>query len=259
MVDRLLDILNCTDSRHFAKLWLFYRDSFSTDNDCLDFLHSTLHTEPVIGSGTQVDDTSEDTLFLDQDGNVVHNEDFISRRMLNAVERLVTAARDMEQIRRGKDIFKIVYIVTCVETLQNLKGLNSDTKKKQLFTFFEGYTPQDKKVYIAERFKHDDEEVPEDDEDSFKQFVGVLNEYRNAAAHEGEYWEYCFSKVNSDTPMLIVLDIDLDKFSSKDKKRHCFHTLLSYNDFERIFIQTCIAFICDYVANKKEQHDNIAF
>ena len=30
-------------------------------------------------------------------------------------------ARDMEQIRRGKDVFKIVYLVTCVETLQKFQ------------------------------------------------------------------------------------------------------------------------------------------
>ena len=46
---------------------------------------------------------------------------FIPRRMLNAVARFVTVARDMEQIRRGKDIFKVCFLVTCIETLQILK------------------------------------------------------------------------------------------------------------------------------------------
>ena len=61
----------------------------------------------------------------------------IPRRMLNCVERLVSAAKDMEQIRRGKDIFKIVYLVTCVETLQKLKGRNDLDKKEMLFDFFD--------------------------------------------------------------------------------------------------------------------------
>lgn len=48
--------------------------------------------------------------------------DFIPGRMVNTAERLVSAARDMEQIRHGKDVLKVVFLVTCVETLQNLIG-----------------------------------------------------------------------------------------------------------------------------------------
>lgn len=80
-------------------------------------------------------------MFMNNQGATINDSDFIPRRMLNAVERLVTAARDMEQIRRGKDVFKIVYLVTCIETLQLLKKTATDvngsaTSKKELEDIF---------------------------------------------------------------------------------------------------------------------------
>ena len=79
-------------------------------------------------------------------------------------------------------------------------------------------------VWIAYRFKHDDEEGAELDDDSFKYFVGVINEYRNSAAHEGEYWEYCFNNNFDGYLVPPVVRIDLENFSGRDeKKKALFH------------------------------------
>ena len=175
--------------------------------------------------------------------------------MLNCVERMVSAARDMEQIRRGKDVFKIVFLITCVETLQRLSG-KDERKKEMLLDFFETYTSIDDKNYIKKRFAHDDEERIDSkkQEDSFRQFIGVINEYRNCAAHEGDYWDYCFNNnLNKDEyPLLLIVKIDLVKYSRKNKKEHCFRTQISYHDFEDIFVRTCIAFIAQYVASQED-------
>lgn len=185
--------------------------------------------------------------FINDEGSVIYDADFIPRRMLNTVERLVTAARDMDQIRRGKDVFKAVFLVTCVETLQKLSG-KSGSKKDLLFAFFEDYTSEDDKRYISERFTHNDEEGLEKTEDAFRQFISALNEYRNCATHEGEYWDFCFNNNRNGYPMLLVLDIDLENFSPRNKKEHCFQTLISYNDFESVFVRTCIRFIEVYTS-----------
>lgn len=250
MTDRLTHILERTDSRHLSKLWLFYRDYYPDDESCLDFLHRAFMTEPTNVSGIFHELDITDGSFISDEGTIIYDSFFIPRRMLNTVQRLISAARDMEQIRKGKDMFKIVFLVTCVETLQKLSGSTS-TKKDMLFHFFENFTSEADKLFIVEHFSHDDEELVPQKEDSFKQFIGALNEFRNCATHEGEYWDFCFNNNQNGSPMLLILNIDLDNFSLKHKKEHCFQTMISYNDFESIFIRTCISFIDKYVAASK--------
>ncbi len=247
MSAELNEILKRTGSRHLSKLWSFYRDYFPDDDSCLAFIYHCLKNEPIL-QGKFAKETGQPGVFSTEDGITFSDDVFIPRRMLNSVERLVMAARDMEQIRRGKDIFKIVYLVTCIETLQKLSGKDK-SKKDLLFSFFEDYVSDEDKSFISKRFKHDDEDSQTIKNDSFKQFVGVINEYRNCAAHEGDYWNYCFNNnADRDTwPIQFILKIDLTNFSPNNKKEHCFHTQLSYNDFETIFIRACITFIKKYV------------
>lgn len=245
MEKRLSHILKRLNSCQLAKLWSFYRHYFVDDDLCLNFIYETVANEPE----------TEETMhrFLEKaSGSVVNDADemifdsrFIPRRMLNAVERFVTTAWDMEKIRRGKDIFKIVFLITCVETLQKLKG-KTGSKKELIFDFFENYVNEENKKFIADHFTHDDEDSFGKTKDSFKQFVGVLNEYRNCATHEGEYWDICFNNNRDDYRLCFGLNIDLDSFSPGNKKRHYFGTYISYKNFEEIFVQTCIEFIKDY-------------
>lgn len=251
---KVTEIVNRITSKHFAQLWQFYRDAFTSDEGCLQFFYETLRGEPIPTS-IQYVKADDEICYVDSDGNKINDNVFVPRRMLNVVERMVLAARDMEMIRRGKDVFKIVFIVTCAETLQKLAGKDKDetgrniSKRDLLFDLFEEYTPVADKQYIACRFKHDDEETVEGKEDSFKQFVGIINEYRNCAAHEGEYWEYCFNNNHDAHSVPLIVKIDLDKFSGREdrKKEHCFLTEISYSEFEKIFIRTCVTFIERYV------------
>ena len=253
-MDRVKEITNRIASTHFAQLWQFYRDAFHNDEECLQFFYDILRVEPVSAS-MQYLRAYDEIYWVDSDGSVISDSVFVPRRMLNLVERMVSAARDMEMIRRGKDVFKVVFLVTCAETLQKLAGRDKDedgrsvSKKDLLFELFEEHTAEEDKQYIAFRFKHDDEEITEAPEDSFKQFIGVINEYRNCAAHEGEYWEYCFNNNYDGHPVLLVVKIDLASFSGNDekKKAHCFSTEISYYEFEKIFIRTCVNFIKRYV------------
>lgn len=250
MTERLSHIIKRIDSCHLAELWSFYRDYFADDDSCLSFIHGALANEPANDDTIYRELDKASGSFVNDEGAVIYDSDFVPRRMLNTVVRLVTAARDMDQIRRGEDVFKLVFLVTCVETLQKLSG-KSGSKKDLLFTFFENYTNEDDKRYISEHFAHDDEDGFDKTEDSFKQFIGVLNEYRNCATHEGEYWDFCFNNNRNGCPMLIVLDIDLENFSPRNKKEHCFRTSISYMDFEAVFIRTCIRFIEAYI-NKND-------
>ena len=165
-------ILQRIDSRHLAKLWLFYRNYFPDDASCLDFLYTSLKNEPANDGAVYHEPKTGNKTFTSNQGTTISDSAFIPRRMLNAVERLVTAARDMEQIRRGKDIFKIVYLVAC------------------LCNNIDGY------------------------------------------------------------PTRLILNIDLEHYSRKNKREHCFQSTLSYKDFEDIFVRTCIEFIGRYVKER---------
>lgn len=243
MTERLAHILERIDSCHLAKLWSFYRPFFSKDDLCLAFLYEVFSNEPIRNPASF---HTTETTDMDNTGTLADDSVFIPRRMVNTVERLVSAARDMDQIRRGKDIFKIVYLVTCVETLQVLSGC-SDKKIKMWKDFFSNYTRKEDKEYIAARFALDDGEKATS-KNSFDLFIAVLNEYRNCATHEGEYWDFCFVNSEDEYPLILSLSISLEK--NESKKKHYFRTSLSYKDFEAVFVRTCIRFIEAYCKKK---------
>lgn len=244
--EKLRLILQRVDSRLLSKLWLFYRDYFKNDESCLEFFFCAVTQEPVY-TKEDLEEQFSHALF---DDNYVDPDDhlFIPRRMLNCVQRMVSAARDMEQIRQGKDVFKIVFLVTCVETLKKLSGKDG-FKKDMLFDFFETNTSSKDKNYIRKHFAHGEQGLYPD-EDGFWQFISVLSEYRNAAAHEGQYWDTCFKNYSSRTPLSIMTKAQLDKDSKKAE--HVFETTMSYRKFDEIFVRTCISFIRNYVASQEE-------
>lgn len=64
-----------------------------------------------------------------------------------------------------------------------------------LVDFFERNTLPEDKEYIKKHFARGGQGFCAD-EDNFWWFINVLNEYRNAAAHEGQYWDTCFNNCN---------------------------------------------------------------
>ena len=112
------------------------------------------------------------------------------------------------------------------------------------------------KIFIRQNFFCDDGECTLKSKmqkgDPFKQFIGVFNEYRNCATHEGEYWEFCFSRGDGD-PVYLIVEINLETFSYKNKKEHRFQTTISYKDFEGIFVRACINFINCYIEECKQK------
>lgn len=234
MSEKLTYVLNRIDSRLLAELWLFYRDYFGSDDACLSFIYAILENEPLSCEfNTDVPDSV-----------------FIPRRMMNSCMRLVSAARDMEQIRRGKDVFKIVYLVTCAETLQKLAG-SKDSKRDMLFDFFEQNTNAEDKNFIATHFQLKDDLGENENPDSFIQFIGVINELRNCATHEGDFWEFYFNNTCDKWPLQVSLELNLSTFSPNNKTPHTFCTTLSYREFEDVFIRTCISFIANFVSTKE--------
>ena len=272
MNDKLSHILKRVNSVSFARLWMFYRSSFASDEECLDFLHYVLKDTPA-----ELEYYREHGKLLsevDEDG---YNKNLIPRKMLFSVERLVSVARNMDDVRRGQDIFKIVYLVSCVESLQKLRGKDCH-KREMLFDFFETFTSDEDKDYITEHFSRGCRGLyPKDN--AFWQFVNALSAHRNAAVHEGAYHDFFFNNDDEEYPLTISVEFDhitpeflkilvraegLEEKSEEykifvEKKKKdptiLYETTLSYREFEKIFIRTSIEFIRQYVSAQEEKTD----
>lgn len=237
-------ILNRIDSRHFSRLWSFYRDFFLNDAQCIQFLYDCVKKEPVSTEQLYYTGMGFD-IYGNLDNKAAFDETvFIPKRMLNVVEQTVSAARDIGQLRYRNDIIKLIYLRSCVESLQQLKGMQG-SKKDLWFSFFDNYTNEADKAYILDRF----EAIDRDLSNPFQVFIGVLNEYRNGAVHDGRFAELCFNNNDNrdECPIICDVKIDLVRFSRKNKVHFCFNSKLCYADFERVFVRTCISFIDEYV------------
>ena len=243
-MDSQLDfVLKRLDSRQLANLWTFYRDYFHSDADCFGYLSAALQNEPEPKEiyYQPLSEISEDSF----------KDALIPRRMLNSVMRLVLAARDMELIRRGKDSFKLLYIFSCVETLTTLAEPNSNKSKREMFSsFFEENLLYNDEILIKKLIKRragDEDFSFSDTELSIREFANILYEFRNSAAHEGQYWDCCFKNSRGDYPMSFLVEIDIQSFKRKAKKEHCYTTELDYRTFDGIFVRICIQFIQNYI------------
>ena len=246
MDEKLSVVLQRMDGKQLSKLRLFYRDYFKTDENCLDFIYAVVEHEPVYTDEEQIElffKAFEEKNYVDPNDSL-----FIPHRMLNCVERMVSAVRDMEQIRQGKDVFKVVLLISCSETLLTLSGKRS----KKFLDFMECNTSTVDKNYIREHFMRVTKTLYSG-EDRFWQFANMLREYRNAAAHEGLYWETCFKNTSNQVPIMITTKLKPD---DKETGTYLFETNISYQKFEEIFVRTCISFIKNYVSNQEAAHAN---
>ena len=154
-MDRVKEILQQIRSTHFATLWLFYRKHFPDDETCLQFLYDAILFNPTPKSPLL---TMDERWALIASGQSEDDETHsIPLKMLNTTQRLVSAAHDMDQIRRGKDVFKVIYLVTCAETLLILfDEKNRATSKRWLWLrFWKRNVSDEDKNAIRRKFSRD--------------------------------------------------------------------------------------------------------
>jgi hypothetical protein len=167
---------------------------------------------------------------------------YIPRRMINNIRRLVEVADDMEEIRPKEDVFKICYIITCIETLYNITEINKyfNNKYEIVIDFFANYISSEDKKFIEENFiygENDDENIGNSNIDILL-FASMLNEIRNIATHEGDYWDIYF---NNDKKIWLPINY------TKDENKYPYSTKISYDEFKKIFIKGCIEFVGEFV------------
>ncbi len=226
---------------HFNKLVSFYTPYFKNQESCIKYLYSVLRYEPV----HTIDFNNGDLCVLDINGQVVNDDVFIPKRMLNAVQRFVSIARDIDTIRPGDDPFKIIFLNTCIESLQTQRCKHFKTKKDMIIDFFDTFTTADDSEYINNHF----ESIPNNFYAVPKRGPVILAEalyaIRNAAVHEGDCWGPLFPENN----MGLIITVPDRKHQSIFSG---YSNEISYSQFEQIFVRTCMKLISHYVAEERK-------
>lgn len=220
------------DKEYFNELIDFYKNYFSNIDDLKKFFKNIFSFK--------------------YDKNTEIN---IPKIMLNNTIRLVKLSEDMEKIRPGQDALKIIYLVTCIETLYKLSNKTTDVNGKKLnkattvIDFFETYISESDKEYILSKVKRSLADYSFRPEEAFEEkitieiFARIINETRNVFMHEGDYWNYSLSSM--DCTELKIINIEEAHCAGKNERVYEFD--LKYDDFHVICVKGFIYFIEQYI------------
>lgn len=224
-------------NQHYNKLLNFYLPFFPNRSTCITYLYRILHYEPLHTLGFY----KNDLCALDTNGNPIEDDVFIPKRMLNTVQRFVSVAKDMDRIRPGDDPFKIIFLITCIESLQTQKGSRL-SKRKMIENFFESFTNDDDLEYIQNNFEMVSGTFHKMSRSGTSVLANALYAIRNSAVHSGDYWNLIFPENNR--CLLITVP------NKEQNKPTLYTNSITYEKFEVIFVRTCMNLIDHYVSEK---------
>ena len=224
---------------HLAELIDFYNPYFENRNSCIDFLYEILQYEPPHAPKF----INDGIYYVDFDNKILPDEAFIPKRMLNAVQRFVSVCRELETSRPGDDPFKIIYYITCIESLQTLGGANTKPKKHMVLDFFTSYISEEDHAFISNHFEGIPNDLFAPSKSGPEVMAEALYSIRNAAVHNGECWDSIFP---TDGFRLIIT------VPEKKTKFKGYVNGVCYEKFEKIFVRTSINFVRQYVHRKHQ-------
>lgn len=225
---------------YYAKMFDFYRANFESEKDMICFFVKVFQND---------------------------EKDKIPRRMMNQIQRFVSIADDIEQIRPGRDPLRIFFIKTCLEALCALSGM----EKPAFYKDFPSYMSNDGKVYILENFSltgfEEDVSMNHQYEASYKlgidDFFEIIKAVRDIVAHEGNYWKMQFFALDDDSTRISSLEIDRQilksyKYQKPEKitRTYIFETTMRYERFKYYFVESCINFLLKYIERKEAENND---
>lgn len=199
--------------------------------------------------------------------------------MINIIERLVTLADDMDQIRPGRDSLKILFLVICIESLNVLAGVE-DSKLNMVLKFFSEDISDDDRNYILDNVKRSladerfnilkwdieqsqnyNEQLRNNVYKSFNIdieitiFARIINEVRNKFVHEGNYWDFSFSDSDYSLMNLILIEENTEEYRLVQKKlkpreERIYDVQLSCENFRNICVNGFINIVEKYMQSQ---------
>lgn len=184
------------------------------------------------------------------------------RQMLFQVQRFVTLANEIDEIRPARDDLRMLFINCCLESLQSLSGM----KKTQFYEYFSSVFSDSAKQYILNNFSLSYIEIASiglecetKNEFSIDDVLSIIKEMRNMVVHEGNYWSLQIFAYDNDSTWLPHIETNqqlLSKktFENKEKQVLMYHfkTTLQYEKFIFYFVDACIKFINNYIDELSE-------
>ena len=151
-------------------------------------------------------------------------------------------AKDIDTIRPGEDPFKIIFLITCIESLQTQRPKTFRTKRRMIVDFFDTFTSVDDSEYIHTHFSTTFDEFTNRPNNGPVLLAEALYAIRNAAVHNGDCWDLLFP----DNNMELILSV-----TNQQSKPNVYINGISYSKLEHIFIRNCMKLISHYVSEER--------
>ena len=182
------------------------------------------------------------------------------RRMIFQVQRFVTLATDIDQIRPARDGLRMLFLKCCMESLAKL----SEIKSSSFYQAFETFFSDDGKSYILKNFSLS---FYEWEENGFRRknygdltlgdFLCIVKAMRDMVVHDGDYWSLQMFAQDDDSIWLTdvttreqVLSKSTCSNETKRNVTYHFETTLQYDSFIHYFVEACINYINAYIDKK---------
>ena len=172
-------------------------------------------------------------------------ENFIPRRMLNSIQRLVTLAEDMDKIRPGKRSLSLFFLITCIEAVYTLNN-SMLTKQTMIIDFFTRFLSQEEKDFLFDRLA-----ISKEEDDTFfinpvnaEMFALFLVAVRNNVAHEGDYSSIQFkAKENS---CGVIYDVKAKLKKDEGNKELIYQIDFTYQRLKNLCVKGLIRYVENY-------------
>ncbi len=223
-------------------------------DDTYDFVNKSkkeleLFYAPFFHSG-------EELQYFLRDAFDYENGSLTKRQIVFQVQRFVSLANDIAQIRPARDSLRVMFVKFGLDSLCSLLGYTNKTKQAFYDEFCTCFTEEGKN-YILENFKllsFQDEYkghiFEAEHEMDLGDFLNIIKVVRDKVAHDFNYWEMQFFAYDSDSAWLSEIETEENllqsyKYHRKTKMLSAYHfeTTLNYEKFIYHFTEACVEFI----------------
>ena len=182
------------------------------------------------------------------------------RQMLFQVQRFVSLATEIDDIRPARDGLRMLFLKCCMESLAKL----SSKETKEFYECFADCFSEHGRNYILNKFSLSFIEhskngltIHEGGNLNIADILSIIKAMRDMVVHEGNYWELQLFAHDKDSVWLTHIETNKQLLSkatynnsSKQVVTYHFETTLQYEKFILFFVEACKNYISDYIDNK---------
>jgi hypothetical protein len=177
----------------------------------------------------------EAALFVERfEGLTLEDSHHPAKIMMHQVQRLVSLADDLPQIRPQRESLQLLFLLICAEHISKLHDNFDEEGRSRAYTrrFFEELLPEKYRDSLRRGFSSIDRQPL-----TVREIVDLLYDVRCDVVHEGNYWGFHFH--DGRTPML---NTDPDVIVN-----------IMFQDLRAIVVLGCIEAVRTYGSSQRQQ------